>query len=148
MSKNNFNASSPKSALRAHVAPDLPSFAQPNPGVTRLPDKPSIPCFLRSGTLPRTGLKVISSPELSSSSVSPGTSSISSRSGFGNTIRPVLSSVSLVFILVSYHGNYQWQMANTNSNTLGFWSVTVRANYRIVFCFQDGDACSTDLASR
>ena len=27
----------------------------------------------------------------------------------------------------------------------GFWSVTVRANWRIVFRFQDADACDVEL---
>lgn len=27
----------------------------------------------------------------------------------------------------------------------GFWSVTVRANWRIIFRFEDGDACDVEL---
>ena len=27
----------------------------------------------------------------------------------------------------------------------GFWSVTVRANWRIIFRFEDGNACNVDL---
>jgi proteic killer suppression protein len=27
----------------------------------------------------------------------------------------------------------------------GFWAVTVRANWRIVFRFEDGDACDVDF---
>ena len=27
----------------------------------------------------------------------------------------------------------------------GFWAVTVRANWRIVFCFEDGNAFDVDL---
>ncbi len=27
----------------------------------------------------------------------------------------------------------------------GYWSVTVRANWRIIFRFENGDACDVDL---
>lgn len=27
----------------------------------------------------------------------------------------------------------------------GFWSVTVSGNWRITFCFEDGNACKVDL---
>ena len=51
------------------------------------------PCSCVSGPLPRTGLRVISSPALSNSRSSPGSRRNSSRSGLGMTIRPALSMV-------------------------------------------------------
>ena len=50
--------------------------------------------------VPRKGLSVICSPEVSASRISPGASCNSCRRGFGRTMRPALSRVTLIVILV------------------------------------------------
>jgi toxin HigB-1 len=37
-----------------------------------------------------------------------------------------------------------WRLHPLRGDLTGFWSVTVRANWRIVFRFEDGDATDVD----
>jgi len=64
------------------------------------------PSFFLSLPLARAGVSVIFSPEVSSSRVSPGCSCNSSRTGFGRTIRPALSSVNRLTIMAFYNGKW------------------------------------------
>ena len=64
------------------------------------------PRFLRSGAFFRTGRRVIFLPLLSSRRASPGKRRNWSRTGFGKTIRPALSIVSLVIM----DAILKWQM--------------------------------------
>src|SRR5208337_2447847 len=70
------------------------------------PRKTQTPCFLYIDALPRTGRKTIWSSNDSSSSDSPGSSCSCSRTGLGRTRRPARSTLSVVFMMVLYHGNY------------------------------------------
>ena len=65
--------------------------------------KTQIPCFFRSPAEPRTGRSTMRSSELSNSSESPAASCSSSRTGLGNTTRPALSTVKVVFTMAFYH---------------------------------------------
>jgi len=68
-----------------------------------------MPCFFRIPTRPLTGRRTICSPEISSSRESPAESCNSSRTGLGRTTRPALSTVSVVVMMVFYHGIYHFE---------------------------------------
>lgn len=38
-----------------------------------------------------------------------------------------------------------FQLHSLKGDRKGFWAVTVRANWRVVFRFEDGHACDVDL---
>jgi hypothetical protein len=86
--------------------------------------KTQIPCFLCNPTPPLRGRSTILSSELSSSNESPARSCISSRTGFGKTTRPALSSVKVVVMnaIIRWH----LPLGNANSFRTEIWSVGER----------------------
>jgi len=89
------------SSRSRRICRSIPSVASAEIGSPVL--KTQMPCFLRSPDSPLRGRSTMRSSELSSSRESPARSCISSRTGFGKTTRPALSTVSVVFIMALYH---------------------------------------------
>ena len=69
------------------------------------------------------------SSELSNSSESPAASCNSSRTGLGNTTRPALSTVKVVFIMAFYHGYYHQQRGSLRTTHLCAYIVEVFRRY-------------------